>query len=209
MRVTRAGDLTQRPLAYSPDGSRILYYQERADGQAGTLGVVGVDGSHRVRLTRSGMTSWCCYFGAPASWSPDGRLVFAAFAAAGVQKQSAVFTAHGDGSDVRRITNWGSWITSARWSPDGRWIAFDQLNRPNAHDLFLVHPDGSGRHQIRTAVGANGSCCAQWSPNSKALLYESGPADGRVDLWIVNIDGTGILRLTNDVSAYLSYRWGP
>ena len=45
--------------------------------------------------------------------------------------------------------------------------------------------------------------------HSKALLYESGPADGRTDLWIVNIDGTGILRLTNEVSAYLSYRWGP
>ena len=89
-----------------------------------------------------------------------------------------------------------AWTTTARWSPDGRWIAFDQVNRPGgAHDLFLVHPDGTGLRMIPTATGDNGSCCAQWSPDSRSLIYASGPSNRDTHLWTVNIDGTGVRRL--------------
>ena len=64
-----------------------------------------------------------------------------------------------NGGQRRRITAWGQWTTSARWSPDARWIAFDEVNRPHGdHDLFLflVHPDGLGTRLIahsRQAIG--------------------------------------------------------
>ena len=68
-------------------------------------------------------------FGSPASWSADGgHVAFAAFdlrsARCGL---SAVFTITLRGTHLRRITPWGEWTTSARFSPDGRWIAFDRL----------------------------------------------------------------------------------
>ena len=75
---------------------------------------------------------------------PDRVAAFAP-GAAGRAGQGAVYVVHADGSGLRRITPATTWATTARWSPDGRWIAFDQVDRPDgAHDLFLVHPDGSG-----------------------------------------------------------------
>ena len=201
----------ERPLGYSPDASHVLYYEQHVGRDAGAVYSIGVDGSRRVRLTPPGMTDWCCYFGSPASWSPDGRVTFAAFApgAGGRAGLSAVFITNADGSDRRRISGWGGWITSAHWSPDGRWIAFDRVNRAGgAHDLFLVRPDGTGLQIVPSASRDNGSCCAQWSPNGKALVYESGPAQDRMDLWVANIDGSGIRRLTHTPTSFYTFAWG-
>jgi hypothetical protein len=203
----------QRPLGYSPDATHLLYYEQDVGHDAGTIYSVGADGSRRVRLTPRGMTSWCCYFGSPASWSPDGRVTFAAFArgARGQAGGSAVFTTNADGSHLRRISGWSGWITSAHWSPDGRWIVFDRVDRPGGdHDLFLVRPDGTGLEIVASASPDNGgSCCAQWSPNGRALVYESGPGQDRMDLWVANIDGTGIRRLTHAPTGFFTFAWGP
>jgi hypothetical protein len=193
----------QQPLAYSPDATRLLFYQAGRDRRAGSLDVVQANGTGRIRLTPPGMTSWCCDLGAPASFGPHGQIAFAAFApgAAGRDGESAVYVANADGSRPRRITPMAAWTTTARWSPDGRWIAFDRANRPGgAHDLFLVHPDGTGLRMLPSAIGGNGSCCAQWAPNSRTLIYASGPSNRDTHMWAVNIDGTGVRRLAHDAS---------
>jgi Tol biopolymer transport system component len=193
----------QQPLAFSPDGARLLFYQARRDHRAGSLYVVQANGADRIRVTPRGMTSWCCSLGSPADWGPDGQIAFAAFApgAAGRDGESAVYVANADGSHPRRITPMIAWATTARWSPDGRWIAFDHVKRPGgAHDLFLVHPDGTGLRMIPTATGDYGSCCARWSVNSRSLIYASGPSNRATNLWIVNIDGSGARELTHDTS---------
>jgi WD40-like Beta Propeller Repeat len=195
-RITRAprGRLEQ-PLAYSPDGSSLLFFESFRGGRDGVVDVVRANSTGRVTLTPPGMTSWCCDLGAPAAWSPDGRrIAFAGFApgAAGRDGASAIYVAGADGSHVHRITPTLSWATAARWSPDGRWIAFDQADRPGgAHDIFLVHPDGTGLHAIPTATDAAASCCPQWSPDSRSLIYASGTSSAAVHLWRVNIDGSG------------------
>ncbi|HEY3766339.1 MAG TPA: hypothetical protein VGL44_14365 [Gaiellales bacterium] len=203
-RITRtpAGRL-QQPLGYSPDGARLLFFQAGRDARAGGLYVVQANGTGRVHLTPPGMTSWCCYLGAPASWSPGGQIAFAAFApgAAGRDGKGAVYVVGADGSGLRRITPTTSWATSARWSPDGRWIVFDQADRPDgAHDLFVVRPDGTGLHRVPTVTGGEGSCCAQWAADSRSLLYASGPFTLDPRLWTVNLDGTGRRELSDDVS---------
>ena len=193
----------QQPLGYSPDAARLLFYQANRDDRTGSLYVVQANGTDRTRLTPRGVTSWCCALGLPAGWSPDGQIAFAAFApgAAGRDGAGAVYVAGADGSRVRRITPPTAWATTARWSPDGRWIVFDQADRPGgAHDLFLVHPDGSGLHRIPTATGDIGSCCAQWSANGRSLIYASGPMNLDPHLWAVNIDGSGRRELTDDVA---------
>ncbi len=200
--TTPAGRL-QQPLGYSPDGARLLYFQAGRTATAGSLYVVQANGAGGIRVTPPGATSWCCYLGAPAGWGPGGQIAFAAFApgAAGRAGQGAVYVVHADGSGLRRITPATTWATTARWSPDGRWIAFDQVDRPDgAHDLFLVHPDGSGLHRIPTATGGDGSCCAQWSANSRSLIYASGQVNLDPHLWAVNIDGSGRRELSDDIS---------
>jgi len=201
-RLTKAprGSVEQ-PLAFSPDGSLLLYYEAPRGRRAGSLDIVHANGTGRSRLTPPGTTSWCCGLGSPAAWSPGGQVAFAAFApgAAGRRGRSAVYVAGTNGAPVRRITPATRFTTTARWSPDGRWIAFDQVDRPGgAHDLFLVHPDGSGLRRLPTASGATGSCCAEWSADSRALVYASGPSNRDTSLWMVNIDGSGVRRLTRD-----------
>jgi len=212
----RVGRLTARalrPLAFSPDGTRLLVYG-RLSSTDGTVGVLTIATGRVDRLTPHGMSSWCCYFGSPASWSPDGRVAFAAFqhptrgdgAQDGV---SAVFVTQPGGDAVRRVTDWGEWTTSARWSPDTRLIAYDTANEPqSAHDLFVIDPDGGSPSLVPTPNDA-GACCAEWSPNGKALVYEAGASDAHMDLWTANVDGAGTFRLTTGRARDLAYAVTP
>jgi hypothetical protein len=54
--------------------------------------------------------------------------------------------ADADGIDTQRITPWN--VTyRADWSPDGEWLAFDfdVSGTGLPRDLYVVHPDGTGR----------------------------------------------------------------
>jgi Tol biopolymer transport system component len=106
------------------------------------------------------------------------------------------------------IAPWGSWTTSARWSPDGRWIVFDQANRAGgAHDLYLVHPDGSGLRRLPAAAPGIGACCARWSPDGRALVYERGPTNDRLRLWLLNLDGSGARPMSGPAAGF-TFAWG-
>lgn len=209
-RVTRAPPKQpQLPISFSPDGSRLLIYQH-IKGRFGSIAVVPAAGGGSVRPI--GHTqSTCCYFGPPASWSPDGRHVaFAGFLRNPGQPagQSAVFVADASGRHIHRLTDWGTWTTSARWSPTGTWIVFDRRNTGNFHDELLVHPDGSDLHIVNTNTVAGGSCCAQWSPDGRALLYEHVDQNNDVALWFVGVDGTARpRRVTGARGGYLSFAW--
>jgi WD40-like Beta Propeller Repeat len=212
-RWTRLGGLTHqvlRPLAFSPDGGRLLVFRSRSSAGFGAVGVIRIGDGRYQRETPRGMTSWCCYFGSPASWSPSGRIAFAAFkhapkGDASSDGVSAVFVTEHSAEGVRRVTDWGSGTTSARWSPDSRLLAYDMANQPGGpHDLFVIDPDGGSPLLVATPNDA-GACCADWSPNGKALVYEAGRSDGHMDLWTANVDGTGTFRLTTDHARDLAY----
>jgi Tol biopolymer transport system component len=203
----------RRPLAYSPDGRSLLLFQRDRAGRFGTLYVTRPDG-RAARVSGPGAVI-CCAFGSPASWSPDGRsIAFAVFARhPGVPPGlSAVFVASANGSNVHRITDWGEWTTSARWSPSGDWIAFDKVASGVLHSVFLMHPDGSDVHMVDSDPGATGSCCAQWSPDGRYLVYEhvERSSDDHVALYIVNVDGPAHRRrITGAGGSYMSFGWVP
>ena len=149
----------QRPLEYSPDGRSLLLFQRDRNGRFGTLYVIRRDGRVTRVSSPGGVT--CCYFGSPASWSPDGRgIAFSVFnRRRGVPPGlSAVFVASAGGGNAHRITDWGDWTTSARWSPTGDWIAFDKVDSGVFHSVFLIHPDGSDQHMVDADPAATGSC---------------------------------------------------
>lgn len=203
----------QRPLAYSPDGRSLLLFQRDRNGRFGTLYVTRPDG-RLVRASRAGAVT-CCYFGSPASWSPDSRsIAFAGFLRRrGVPPGlSAVFVASAGGSNAHRITDWGEWTTSARWSPSGDWIAFDRVASGAFHSVFLAHADGSDLHMVDPDPAATGSCCAQWSPNGRYLVYEhvEGGSDAHVALYVVNVEGAAQRRrITGANGSYMSFGWVP
>ena len=200
------------PLAYSPDGRSLLVFRRNpAGGRLGRLYVITPAGAMVSVGTQSVM---CCYFGAPASWSPDGRhIAYAGFVSphGADPAASAVFVADAKGAHPRQITQVGGWTTSARWSPNGDWIVFDRINRGRDHDEFLVKPDGGETRLIPTeGADGGGSCCAQWSPGGRYLAYEhtTGSSQNTVELDVVNTTGPAHpTPVTSPAHGYLMFSW--
>lgn len=192
------------PLAYSPDGSRLLFFHEAPSFS--DFFETTATGAGRVKLNPPG-TQVMADFGSPGSWSPDGRqIAFTAFSARASVGQSAVFVEDANGTNRRRITPWGEWSTSAHWSPDGTWIVFDKMQPSVArgpHRFYLIHPNGTG---LKAISKAGALCCGVWSPDGKKLLF-GGLIGG---LRVMNRNGSRLIHLTaghaNDKKA--EYAWG-
>jgi Tol biopolymer transport system component len=208
VRLTEPGDPHDYPVAYSPDGSRVLFIREvKPYDHSGPMNVFVVrkDGSDLVRLNPPGTTSGL----GGQSWSPDGRQVaFVASKGSFWQDPRAVFAVDADGTTARRITPWNDTLGAA-WSPDGGWIAVDMSESGAVpRDLFVVHPDGTERTQITSNEDGKMSFAPTWSPDSRTLLFVRREIDDDgTDLWTVNVDGTGLFQVTHSPAEYTGYRW--
>jgi Tol biopolymer transport system component len=131
---------------YSPDGSRLSYFDDKegvSPTGSGALFVMRADGTDRVRIT-----PWGFAFDDHA-WSPDGRwIVFQ-------RPFGQLYLVRPDGSGLHRIPLElppGTGALNPSWSPDGVWIAFS-LQRDDSAEIALVRPDGTGLRMVPTAVG--------------------------------------------------------
>jgi TolB protein len=218
VRLTEAGiryDFPMTPGGYSPDGSRILFFRPSTravgDGEPMDLFAVSVDGADLQKLDPPGTTTGLVGGGIAASWSPDGRKVAMVLSSGSFWDDDAraVYVVDADGSHVKLITPRGD-ILSAQWSPDGRWIAFDNSDA-GPHDLFVIHPDGTGLAQI-TSSEEDGlfSFGPVWSPDSTKLLFVRGLDElDSTDLWTVNVDGTSLAQVTHSSGSSGGYAWVP
>jgi Tol biopolymer transport system component len=143
--------------AVSPDGRGIAFSEwDACEGGTASPRLRVVDSSGRptrdlVRLPRNG------FYPNPEhsspEWSPDGkRLAF--------RLNADLAVANRDGSGQRRLASGERLLIyePPEWSPDGRWIAFKRHNAP----LLVVHPDGSGRRQLKGTDDADS--LAGWLP---------------------------------------------
>jgi TolB protein len=243
-RASDGGDLLQvtspsgrrydNAIAYSPDGSKILFLRPTKDvaGAPGRtvrdLFVVNVDGSGLLRLNPPGVVIGPTdggVVGTPspsrvldarvASWSPDGTQVAVA-AVIGTPKQArtgqvqrGLFVVYADGTNAHQIVP-SAQILDAQWSPDGRWIAFTEAN-PDHPDIFIVHPDGTGLQALTSSSDGLASWGPVWAPDGSAVLFNRNPGQDPFDseLWFVNVDGSDLTQLTHTPGYYLSYAWSP
>lgn len=123
------------PLAYSPDGSRLLI--DRGDpsrGSARALFVTPLSGGQPERITPWGLTDDY------ASWSPDGRTIV--FGTAG-----SLYSVSPDGQGLAQISlqlpdeSSGATAFDVAFSPDGRRIVFS-LADP-VPGIYTANLDGS------------------------------------------------------------------
>lgn len=194
------------PFAWSPDGTRILFFVERgsigAVTHAGDLFVVKTDGSGMRRLNPAGVTvGRVTAAGSPASWSPDGRSVaFAAFDRRDGGARSAVFVADASEGRARRVSAWGSMIASASWSPSENLIAFSELGGPA---ISLMTPDGD---VTTLSVAGKEICCPVWAPDGSHLLVRRTPGVGGT-LVVVDLSGNVVSSVTRQPGDYFGYAW--
>ncbi|MDP9330040.1 MAG: hypothetical protein M3P11_05295 [Actinomycetota bacterium] len=208
-RVTSNPGGDDNPKGYSPDGSKILFDRtvEGGDGNNNGLFVVNVDGTGLRQLNPPRLQIECCSQG----WSPDGtRVVFAADfkSSTGSGSQTALFVINADGTGLRQLTPDGFGAVGPSWSPDGRLIVFNNTVQPSGPraslQIYVVHPDGSGRRRITKPTDGDISFDPVWSPDSAKLLFGRihGTQGGhQEDLWIANVDGTGLIQVTDTAGA--------
>jgi Tol biopolymer transport system component len=217
LRLTDAGSRYDFPLAFSPDGSKFLFFRPHAKRETGDaepldLFVVNADGSRLRRLTPRGTTTAIFLSGSVASWSPDSSqaAVVAAHGRFWDTKSRSVYIAEADGSGERRIGPKGN-ITDVSWSPDGRWIA---LTMGDPTDLYVMHPDGSGLVALTSnatdpSVAGGGDFGPKWSPDSRQLLFERANGDYVADLWSVDVDGSDLFQVTDTPASYAGFAFTP
>jgi Tol biopolymer transport system component len=205
--VTASGhEEFHEPVAWSPDGRRILFFVERGSigsvTHAGDLFVVKTDGSGMRRLNPAAVTvGRVTAAGSPASWSPDGRSVaFAAFDRRDGGARSAVFVADASEGRAHRVSEWGSMIASASWSPRDDLFAFGELGGP---DISLMTPDGD-----LTTLSVTGKeiCCPVWSPEGSHLLVRRTSGVGGT-LVVVDLEGNVVSNVTRQPGDYFGYAW--
>ena len=85
-----------------------------------------------------------------------------------------LFVANSDGSDARRITNFGCASFAPQFTPDGRRIIFSSnKNRCDSREfeLFLIDVDGNNLEQVTDFGGF--TSFAEFSPDGERLVFTS------------------------------------
>ena len=179
--------------AWSPDGTQIAFYSDRAMRQAHGLHlyIMDSDGSDERSLVSSSLIS----ARQPPAWSPDGsRIAFAAIQSdpteLGYTTRYIVHTVRPDGSD---LTELGDAASSPAWSPDGTRIAFIREG-DETRGLYTMDPDG-GDQRLLWSFDIDGNYWynnLSWSPDGSEILYGSASVDfsGPVPVVVVGVDSS-------------------
>jgi hypothetical protein len=181
----------------SPDETRLVFVRFCGADEHGILFGVRSDGTGLVRLSPSELLVSDPFGSLASDWSPDGKKVaFGALVPAA--DSTALFVVSADGSGVEQIVATDVGAVSAQWSPDGQWIAFTSRYRSHPQ-VWLVHPDGSGRVKVTDGTDGTDSVGPVWSPDGTKLLsttFRDG-TEGPASLQTMNEDGSGRAHLAD------------
>jgi Tol biopolymer transport system component len=180
-------------LAWSPDGSRIVY-----DGGPGSGSVYSIDvetGEHSLLV------------GEPAGagaisdidWSPDGAHLAIAYYARRTWTRQSLYLTNADGSRLRLVAE-GPEVGMA-WSPDGTRLAYTTISGQGPRDAWqawTVSVDGSAPSLVASQCCVSGGVGVVWSPDGSQIAFETESEAGRtlppavrLDHLVVNADGIG------------------
>ena len=125
------------------------------------------------------------------AWSPDRRriaFVRSLSPATGYQ----VWVMSADGSNARRLTR-GRIDGAPDWSPDSRWIAYR-----GGGDVYVIHPDGSGRRNVTRNPAGIGAGDPSWSADARRIAFKRSAKPVGTGIYSIGVDGRGLKRLARD-----------
>ena len=189
--------------AFSPDGARIAYSWQAADGWYLEVKDVGTDTHLRI-------TQHPADFPPGPAWSPDGRQI--AFARAGDSAEDrGIFVISSIGGPEKKLHSLALWHVPQRivtWSPDGRWIAFaDEVHGdasiptdrrpPNA--IYLISPLTLETHQLTyPPSGDFGDAAPTFSPDGSTIAFIRTKADSHDEIYTIPAQGGTPRRLVTE-----------
>lgn len=142
---------------WSQDGTRIAFWLNVQ------LHIVDAGGGNLLPIGRQESTGMWKH---AVGWSPDGtRIAFGQGAGGASQGHTQLHVVNADGSDVRRLTRDPVSHDFLSWSPDGAWIAINDPEVEDPHQMWVVAADGSGRHELAIGtrpawqLGPVAACC--------------------------------------------------
>jgi Tol biopolymer transport system component len=206
---------------FSRDGRRLIFQSTRDGRTCDQQYTMNVDGTGLRRVSTGTGKTTCGYF-----YANDRRILWGS--THGVDTACPprpdpskgyvwrldpfdIWTARADGSDVRRLTNYGVYTAEATLSPDGRTIVFTSLKDGDL-EIYTMNVDGSNVRRLTHTPGYDGG--PFFSPDGKRIVYRSWhPTDSvlaadqallaqrlvrpsRMEIWVMNADGSDQRQVT-------------
>lgn len=180
--LTDTRDRNETGVRFSPDGQRLLYYEQPAadpvdNNTYGTYDLVIADsnGSNPVRL--GGGLSW-------ASWEPDSKSV-------SVLAPRGILTVEVPSRKVIRTIPRQGIVQQLVRAPDGRSLTGTANGLGPYWNVGIL--DALGRKITLASEGERYNCTPDWLPDARHVLYARGTIpdqDERSQLWMAGPGGT-------------------
>ena len=228
---------------FSPDGKALIFQSEReADNPFYQIYLLDLESGDSHRVSPGTGKTTCAFFRprtdevlfASTHLDPEAKAKQKAeldFRASGKQRRYSwdydehmdIFSAHRDGSKIKRLTTSPGYDAEGDYSPDGKLIVFCSLrdayptNKLSAEDLkrleadpswfgeiYLMNADGSKPRRLTRSPGYDGG--PFFSPDGQRILWRRFDEKGvNADVYTMKLDGSDVKRLTD----FGAMSWAP
>jgi Tol biopolymer transport system component len=183
-------------------GSRFAFVRSPSDApNRSSIFVSSLRGDHSRRLTFGNVDL-------EPSWNSAGTWI-AFLRINPAQHTSGIWEVRPNGQGLRQILSRMTNVTDPVWAPRGNRLLVSDGQR-----LWLVRPDGSGRHVVaKLAADPSGARIdpePAFSPDGSSIVFVQAraTAEGHADLWRVSTTGGRPMPLTHSPGLDLSPAWG-
>jgi len=214
---------TNAEAYFSADGQSLIFQSTRRGRACDQEYVMRIDGTDLHEVSNGAGKTTCGYF-----FDHDRRIFFASTHAADTACPPRpdpskgyvwgldpfdIYTANRDGSELKRLTNFGVYTAEGTLAPDGRAIVFTSLKDGDL-DIYTMGVDGSNLRRLTNTPGYDGG--PFFSPDGSKIVYRAyHPTDSaeladyrallaqrivrpnKMEIWIMNADGSGQHQITH------------
>jgi Tol biopolymer transport system component len=182
-------------LSADRTGRRVAFSRNYSDANILRLDVSATPNRRAVRTFASSEED------SEPDFSPDGREIL--FRSRRSGSYELYIASSRDGSQLRRLTNLGGHVGSARWSPDGKWIVFDgagftlpgQASHPAFTNLYVVAAAGGPVRMLTDDTVER--MVPNWSHDGQWIYYNEEPGSHRTTWKIPFAPGGTAVRVSD------------